>query len=418
MTMNAETAAENAALIKRARSHLMSIAWTYTALARAAAGMTLHVANSVQTAAVDKRGRIYLAPKFMAGLTAEEFCFVLAHEMLHVLFEHFGRMGNREPRRWNRATDRAINQSLRLMGMTAPACALFPLPGTPVNASAEELYELEPIEPPAGSCGGDGEPLPTGGCGVSDPDTGDGEDDGTGSGADADTERAADQHAAAIWRQAAIEVATAAKSAGDASLGALIKLLEIPPARVRWGDLLRRALSGAIAGAGRDDVSWSRKSRRGAVLNCVLPGGVTTKAAIAVVIDASGSVSDASLAQAIAETGAAVNASACPAYLVVHDVAVQWEGWIRPGANAQRLASSCLKGRGGTAFSPAYDAVQAVKRAGRFGTLVHLTDGMPCEAWPDKPSNCRKAIVGLIGHSVKDHVPDYARIVMVEAIGG
>jgi predicted metal-dependent peptidase len=399
-------------IVIRARKLLMALAWTQSALARPAASVTVHLAARIPTAAVDARGRIYLNADFCGKLPADELSFVLAHEILHVLFEHFGRQGSRENERWNRATDRAINHSLRLMGLKAPACALFPLPNMPENGSAEELYELEPED--AGGAGGDGEALPTAGCGVMGRGGEAGEEESDGEGETDDEARAAGQQAAAVWRQIAIETVIAARQAGKNELGALITLLDIPAARVRWIDILRHAISNAVAGAGRDDVSWSRKSRRGAALGCVLPGGVTTRAAIAVVIDASGSVDDKALGHAVAETCAAVTASGRSAYLVVHDAAVQWQGWIQPGTSPARIANDCLKGRGGTAFQPAYDAVAAVPR-GKFGTLVHLTDGMPCDEWPAKPANCRKVVVGLIGLHTSEHVPDYARTVMVES---
>ena len=160
-------------IVTRARNLLMSLAWNCTALARPTASITLHLARSLPTAGVDKRGRIFLNADFCGALSSDELTFVLAHEILHVLFQHFGRQGDREHQRWNRATDRAINHTLQLMKLKATKCALFPLPGTPENASAEELYDLEPED---NGGGGESGPLPTAGCGVIDGDGAGGND--------------------------------------------------------------------------------------------------------------------------------------------------------------------------------------------------------------------------------------------------
>ena len=51
------------------------------------------------------------------GLTDKETTFGIVHEIMHCMFEHFIRRNAREPKKWNRAADYAINQIiLREMG--------------------------------------------------------------------------------------------------------------------------------------------------------------------------------------------------------------------------------------------------------------------------------------------------------------
>jgi len=64
------------------------------------------------TAAVDGR-YIYWNRKFFEGLTLDEVIFVLAHEVMHVVYDHLGRRGHRDPEYWNMAGDYCINAMLQ-----------------------------------------------------------------------------------------------------------------------------------------------------------------------------------------------------------------------------------------------------------------------------------------------------------------
>lgn len=63
------------------------------------------------TAAVDGR-YIYWNRKFFEGLTLDETIFVLCHEVMHVVYDHFGRRSHRDPSYWNMAGDYVINAML------------------------------------------------------------------------------------------------------------------------------------------------------------------------------------------------------------------------------------------------------------------------------------------------------------------
>ena len=63
------------------------------------------------TAAVDGR-YIYWNRKFFEGPSLDETIFVLAHEVMHVVYDHFGRRSHRDPGYWNMAGDYVINAML------------------------------------------------------------------------------------------------------------------------------------------------------------------------------------------------------------------------------------------------------------------------------------------------------------------
>ncbi len=94
--------------------------------------------NSVITAATNGESVIY-APKFLVRLTDEEKEFLLAHEMLHIAFNHILRSKNRDARLWNIATDAVINQILKSEGLPIIEGGVD-IPEA-INCSAEEMYD-------------------------------------------------------------------------------------------------------------------------------------------------------------------------------------------------------------------------------------------------------------------------------------
>jgi predicted metal-dependent peptidase len=93
----------------------------------------------VRVAAISAEAReIYVNPT--AGLSTEEWRFVMAHEFLHVGLRHEVRARGRDPYLWNIACDYAINQWLVELGVgTMPAGLL--LDAELKGMSAEEIYD-------------------------------------------------------------------------------------------------------------------------------------------------------------------------------------------------------------------------------------------------------------------------------------
>ncbi len=64
-----------------------------------------------KTAATDGR-KIYFNRDFVKSMTFEELVFVVAHEVLHAVFDHLGRRQGRDPEYYNMAGDYVINYTL------------------------------------------------------------------------------------------------------------------------------------------------------------------------------------------------------------------------------------------------------------------------------------------------------------------
>ena len=97
--------------------------------------------SDIQIAAVDVvNGEIYVNPA--AGLTLDEWKFVLAHEYLHAGLQHHARRNGRDPYLWNIACDYVINGWLAEMQIGVMPQNGLMFDETLKNQSVEEIYDL------------------------------------------------------------------------------------------------------------------------------------------------------------------------------------------------------------------------------------------------------------------------------------
>lgn len=399
-----------------------ALCWKSQVLAPALAALSILESPKlnaiIPTAAIDNRGRLYVNTEWASKLDDGQSNFVILHECLHLVLRHWERRGSRDPYLFNVAADLVINDAipkLGSLGATRPEKGLFRDVHTPwiaENLSAEEVYErlrANPDKQPKGDKGQVGA-----GCGVEIVAV-----DADGDPVDQNGNKIGDDKLAEMglspgeWKNIAQTVAQLAKQAGTSGGEALAPLLNIPPSRVQWKALLRDLAAAAVSRAGRDVVSWAKRSRR-APRQIILPGTRTNDVRLAIIIDSSGSMSDSDLAACVAETHAAVNAAGISAYLVVHDHEVRTKAWITPGSGVTDVSKKVV-GRGGTLFGGAYAAVAECRE--KFAAVVHFTDGYPGDAWPAKPANCGRAVCALTPDGLQAGIPDGWRVVPIEIPG-
>ena len=250
--------------------------------------------SSVKTMATDGISLFY-NPDFVATLSAPELNGVLAHEVLHPALQHHLRRGDRNPARWNKACDFAINPLLVDAGLTLPKDVL--IDNRFRGMSAERIYNLleeegedgtrqlseDPQESSTESSNGNGgaerepsAPETPGGFGqVLDAPESD----------DADGKNAEEQ--ARDWQIAVEQAETISKLAGKLPAGLERSLEGAEEARVDWRELLRRAWSETTPA----DYSWMRPNRRhvwqGLYLPSVQREGVGE---VVIFVDCSGSI--------------------------------------------------------------------------------------------------------------------------------
>lgn len=97
------------------------------------------VSTEVSTAATDGES-LYINPDFFLSLNLEERIALLAHETLHVAYQHPYRKGEKEHTKWNVAGDYVINGFLKDKGYTLPSGGLVDRKYT--GLSADQVYDM------------------------------------------------------------------------------------------------------------------------------------------------------------------------------------------------------------------------------------------------------------------------------------
>lgn len=239
------------------------------------------VDTTLPTAATDMLTIIY-NPAFIEELTLPQVMFVLAHEVLHIVFKHGLRRGNRNPRLWNIACDYAINLILHESGFEVLQGCLFDPRFK--GMSAEQIYEILQKEMEK-----ENKRRKANGEGKADPDemhkdmSGMGEDVREPANIDAEARAKAEQRI----QQNVAQAANMARMAGKMPGGIARLVDEILNPSVPWQDLLRDYMTRVS----RDDESWLRRNRRFA--DVYLPSRYSTRMGEIIIIgDTSGSITN------------------------------------------------------------------------------------------------------------------------------
>jgi predicted metal-dependent peptidase len=290
--------------------------------------------ESLPTLAVDGR-HIFYNPGFVIELSDSLVRSALAHEVMHCVFDHMKRRGDRKPRKWNQAGDYVINLVLQDAGFEIGSNWLL----SPAfrDMTADEIYAQLPDN-----------------------------DDPSEDPMDNVIDGAGDETTSIEWQIATIQAATAAKTSGNlpASLQRFVE--QAVEAKVDWRDQLRQF----ITQISRNDYAWSRPNRRFLSAGVFLPGLYSeSMGPIVIGVDTSGSIGNDTL-QAFASEIRAIVAAVSPekVHVVYCDAAVAHVDEYEPFDEMVFAAH----GGGGTAFKPVFDYVE--EKQLQPACLVYLTD--------------------------------------------
>jgi len=93
------------------------------------------------TAATDGRN-FYYNSEFIKSLRPAEREFLFGHEVLHCVYDHFGRRGDRDPQLWNIANDYCVNADLKKHGVGEFITTVDCLYDTKyIGWSSEQVYD-------------------------------------------------------------------------------------------------------------------------------------------------------------------------------------------------------------------------------------------------------------------------------------
>ena len=331
------------------------------------------------TAATDGRN-FYYNTRFIKMLKPKEVEFLFGHEVLHCVYDHFGRRGDRDPQLFNIANDFCVNADLKKHRVgefiTSVPCLYDP---KFQDMSSEEIYDIlyenaEKID--IGSLidkmidehlDGDG-------------DSGSGKDGEEGQGKGRPTlSQEERQKIRDEIKEAVLAAAAASDGAGNLPAGVKRIIQDMTAPKMNWRELIRMQLESTI----KSDYTWLRSSRRGWHMDAVMPGmKLDPMIDIAISIDASGSMGEAILKDVLGEVAGIMEQF--PNYRI-HVVSFDTEVY-----NPQQFDSDNLEditeyevmGGGGTDF----DCVFNYFKANEIEPKRHImfTDGYPCGSWGDE----------------------------------
>ena len=257
-------------------------------------------ADWLPTAAVDGRNLFYNV-QFFNAMNNKEIEFVVAHEILHMVFDHLERRHDRDPRLYNIACDYIVNNTLvddRIGSVPSIVNCFqdFKYRGWASEAVYDDLYKqaekngkefLEQF----------GEMLDE------HIDWGDGDGDGEeGKSGDGKSKRPVytkaerDQIKDEI-KEAMIQAAQSA-GAGNVPAGVQRLIKEITEPKMNWREIIQQQIQSTI----KSDYTFSRPSRKGWHTGAVLPGmNFEETIDIAIAIDMSGSIGNSQAADFLGE---------------------------------------------------------------------------------------------------------------------
>jgi predicted metal-dependent peptidase len=230
------------------------------------------------TAATDGR-TIYFNRKFFEPLSIKQVEFVIAHEILHNVFDHMGRRESRDAKIFNIAADYCVNGQLvrdSIGDHQIKDIKIFH-DSKYYGMSAEEIYDKIYDEMDEKQLEALGQLL--------DEHIDWGNEDGSGrpSFSKEELKQIRDE-----VREATIQAAQAA-GAGNTPASVQRMIKEFTEAKMNWRDILRQQIQSTI----KNDYTFMRPNRKGWHMSAILPGtNYDETIDICVAIDMSGSIGD------------------------------------------------------------------------------------------------------------------------------
>lgn len=319
-----------------------------------------------QTAATDGRA-LYYNREFFESLSTKNVEFVVAHEILHNVFDHMGRRESRNPQVYNIAADYCVNGQLirDKIGDQPPKIPIFH-DVTHYGKSAEQIYD-ELMEKY------DEEELEA--LGKLLDEHIDWDKEGKGSRPQYTKEEL--KQIRDEVREATMQAANAAGAGNTpASVARLIKDLTEP--KINWRQMLRQQIQSLI----KNDYSFQRPNRKGWHTGAILPGLKNDETIdICVGMDMSGSISDDMGRDFLSELkGIMEEYKDFKIKVWCFDTRVYNEADF-DGYNDD-IMSYELKGGGGTDFEANYNYMKEHDINPK--KFIMFTDGYPFGSWGDE----------------------------------
>ena len=287
--------------------------------------------HSFTSAAATDGRKFYYNTEFCNKLKPKELEFLFGHEVLHNVYDHMGRNGERDRRLFNCAADYCVNQMLD-----------------------EHLDGKETDD------GEDGDEV-----------------DGSGKGRPRLSKEERDAIKDEI-REALLQAAQAT-GAGDLPAGVKRLIKDLTQPVVNWRELLEQQIQSTV----KDDYSWLRPNRRSWHMDAVMPGMKPgTQIDVCIAIDTSGSIGNEDIKAFMAEIKGIMEA--------YDEYKIQVWSFDTEVYNHQVYSSDSISdileyepmGGGGTDFMANWKYMKEEQIEPK--KFIMFTDGMPYGEWGDE----------------------------------
>ena len=327
--------------------------------------------DRIPTAAVDGRN-LYYNDEFVTKLTDGELIFLIAHEVMHCVYEHMLRRNERDPQIWNMAADYVINRGLERdrIGDVIRAVPIL-LDKKFDGMTTDEVYDdlmknAVKIQMPLDvhmDLTGSGE---------------DGNEEGDGKGLG---RKMTEDERKALRDEMKDAVIQAAQSAGAGNLPTGVDriLKDFTEPQMPWQELCRIQLTSMI----KNDYSFTRPSRKSWHTGAVLPGMLPAEEVdVCIAIDTSGSISNDMVKDFLGEVqGIMGTFDSWNIKIWCFDTQVYAEQDFTSDAGDD-IATYEPQGGGGTMFEANWAYMK--ERDINPKQFIMFTDGYPCGDWGDE----------------------------------
>ena len=370
---------EQQEVLSRTLTHIL-IRPDNTFYASLALGAETYWSNDIPTAATNGKDLIF-NPQWFTSLNKEERIGLILHELMHMVYHHTIRIGNRDPGLWNVAGDHVINTELTKSGYTLPkgGCCDMRFQSMETEAVYNILWDEEQQQP-----GKHKNNMPD----LITPEEGDSDSEGQGNGVGdkegtgtipTPSKEEIEQHIKEQLVQA-VQSAQLKGQAGSIPGNIARDLQNLLQPKLPWKQILRKFLFSM----NKTDYSWTKPNRRYIHQGIILPSlHGESLGQIDFAIDTSGSVSVSDFNRFISEI-AYVFKQFKPDGVGVYqfDHILQSTDKVATLSDFMKLK---FKGGGGTNIEP---VLEYFKSQSKGKALIVLTDGYfhhTAEMNPNKP---------------------------------
>ena len=335
-------------------------------------------------ASINHNGTFQYNEDFFQRLDEEEVEGVIVHEILHLVFLHLTRRGNRDPEIWNIACDFCVNQIIKDARYTERERPMYKLPPDCVVSNSENKYEFKTIK---------------GNFWIEDIDKKSAEelydeivtklpevDMNQFMDANGFNRKRFDKHIESVagkklsekekrklekkWKERVAEAVANSRQRGDLPQGIERIIGKLHEEKIDWRDLLKRYIQAFLP----YDYTYQRPNKKSVAMGVYTPDYLKEKIEIVVGIDLSGSIGQKDLNDFLSEVIGMARAyrNRIVMNLLTHEVAVN-DRYIVDNGDIAKIKQLKLHGGGGTSHKDIFDVIREEHRDCKVA--VFLTDG-------------------------------------------